>query len=137
MSPATLMTLFALLFHAASAQVVTSAPTTAATDDGCANGLCDTTPYIRKLWMAHGILMLLGFVIIMPCAIGASLLRKYFPAGHVWFTVHRFLNWSAVIMMIIGFSIAVYIVSDMRRQPKLNTYCRNDQISHTFFFFSA
>jgi len=77
----------------------------AATDD-CAGGLCDTTPYIRKLYAAHGILMIFGFLILMPLAIGGSLLRKHLP-GDLWFTIHQFLNWTAVVCIFTSFSIVV------------------------------
>jgi len=81
----------------------------AAAGDDCPPGaICDSTPYIHKLWVAHGVLMLLGFVIMIPMAIFSSLIRKFLP-GDAWFKIHALVNWTAVVMILVGFAIAVYI----------------------------
>jgi DOMON domain len=63
----------------------------------------------KSLWMAHGILMVISWSILVPLAVGTAVLRNFIalPAGQ-WFQVHRFLNSIAVACTIAGFSIAVH-----------------------------
>ena len=64
----------------------------------------------QQLWVAHGYLMIISFVFLIPLAIAASMLRFMLP-GACWFTLHTFLSWLAFLMISTGFGIAVYIVS--------------------------
>lgn len=104
------ITLLALAMTAAQNSTSASAGDDGANDDDCAGGICDTTPYIQKLWATHGILMILGWVILIPTAITASLCRRFLPDA-LWFTIHTFLNWTAFFLIFLSFVIAVYIVS--------------------------
>jgi hypothetical protein len=59
-----------------------------------------------NFWRAHGLLMAIAWAILVPLAIGASLLRRLFP-GDLWFKIHMGLNLTGVICVIIGFALAV------------------------------
>jgi hypothetical protein len=66
----------------------------------------------RKLWIAHGATAATAWGILVPLAIGSSLIRKIFEIGlpkGFWFQLHRGLNALAAILTIVSFSIAVYI----------------------------
>jgi DOMON domain/Eukaryotic cytochrome b561 len=65
----------------------------------------------KSLWIAHGILMVIGWTILVPLAVGTAVLRNFLalPTGR-WFQIHRFLNSIAVACTIAGFSIAVHII---------------------------
>lgn len=69
----------------------------------------------RNLWTAHGATAATAWGILVPLAIGSSLIRKLLeaiglPKGS-WFQLHRGLNALAAILTIISFSIAVYTMS--------------------------
>ena len=51
-------------------------------------------PSTQQLWVAHGYLMIISFVFLIPLAIAASMLRFMLP-GACWFTLHTFLSWLA------------------------------------------
>lgn len=70
----------------------------------------DSTPQIRRLWIVHGVLMMVGFSLFIPIAICGSLIRNFLP-GAMWYRIHRVLNWAAVFVITISFCIAGYIVS--------------------------
>jgi hypothetical protein len=67
----------------------------------------------RALWMAHGILMALGWGLFAPLAIGAVVLRVAWDRlgglhnKGLWFKIHLFLNTLALLCTIIGFVIAM------------------------------
>jgi hypothetical protein len=63
----------------------------------------------RKLWVWHGVLMAVSWSILVPLAIGSSLLRDTLklPPG-VWLTMHFSLNMFAILCMVVSFGIAVY-----------------------------
>jgi DOMON domain/Eukaryotic cytochrome b561 len=61
----------------------------------------------RTWWLGHGICMGIAWVIFVPLAVGASLLRKLLPAGALWFTIHRALNMTGIALTIIGFILAI------------------------------
>lgn len=70
----------------------------------------------RGIWVAHGVLASLAWAILVPLAIGASLIRDLLehwglPEG-MWYQVHRALNGTAVILTIIAFSLAVHALND-------------------------
>ena len=66
----------------------------------------------KKLWMAHGMCASIAWAILVPLAIGSSLLRKL-PEKlgfhqSTWFSIHFALNTLAALLTIVSFSIAVY-----------------------------
>jgi hypothetical protein len=67
----------------------------------------------RRLWVWHGVLMAVSWGILVPLAIGSSLLRDTLnlPPG-VWLTMHMSLNMFAILCMVISFGIAVYATNE-------------------------
>jgi hypothetical protein len=68
----------------------------------------------KMYWAAHGICASIAWAILVPLAIGSSMLRKElvklgFSEGF-WFQLHRGLNLTAAILTIIAFSIAVHVI---------------------------
>lgn len=68
------------------------------------------------LWKAHGICMGLAWTVLVPVAIGSSLLRKLVtPSGEGsavhWFQIHRGLSLLGIILTITGFSLAVRAIN--------------------------
>ena len=65
-------------------------------------------------WAAHGICATVAWALLIPLAIGSSMLRKELVnAGFsesFWFQLHRALNLTAAILTIISFSIAVHVI---------------------------
>jgi hypothetical protein len=80
----------------------------------CQAGPCNRTPYIRHLWYAHATLMSVSFMILIPSAIMASLIRNLLPGANnnnkIGYKLHLILNGTALILIVCGFCIAVYIV---------------------------
>ena len=75
----------------------------------------DVADLNRPLWVAHGACAATAWGILVPLAIGASLVRKVFvkmglPEG-AWFQVHRALNMLAAILTLIAFSLAVRAIN--------------------------
>jgi hypothetical protein len=66
----------------------------------------------KGLWQFHGLLMGVGWGLMVPLAIGAALTRSLFPPGGLWFKIHRGLNTAAITCIIIGFFIAIYLIND-------------------------
>jgi hypothetical protein len=67
----------------------------------------------RQLWMWHGILMAISWGILVPLAIGSSLLRDTLClAPGVWLTLHISLNMFAILCMVVGFGIAIYLTNE-------------------------
>jgi hypothetical protein len=68
----------------------------------------------KKHWMAHGICASIAWAILVPLAIGSSLLRKTLEKHgfheDTWFTIHFTLNTLAALLTVVAFSIAVYII---------------------------
>lgn len=67
----------------------------------------------RNLWIAHGAMAAIAWGILVPLAVGSSLIRNILEAIGLskgsWFQIHRGLNSLAVLLTIVSFSIAVYI----------------------------
>lgn len=68
----------------------------------------------KRHWMAHGICASIAWAILVPLAIGSSLLRKLLEKElgfhkSAWFSIHFALNTLAALLTVISFSIAVYI----------------------------
>jgi hypothetical protein len=63
----------------------------------------------RQLWIWHGFLMAVSWGILVPLAIGSSMLRDTLClAPGVWLTIHLSLNMFAILCMVVSFGIAVY-----------------------------
>ena len=68
----------------------------------------------KNWWIVHGVFLAVSWVILVPIAIAASILKSYLsamPAGF-WFRTHRNLNALAVLFTIFGFGISVYLIAD-------------------------
>lgn len=67
----------------------------------------------KNLWIWHGILMALSWVILIPIAILCSVARALLPNMEkgLWFQLHRGLNIMGVLFSIIGFAVAVYVIA--------------------------
>jgi len=63
----------------------------------------------RQLWLVHGALMALSWGVLVPCAIGSSLLRAII-GGPLWFQIHQYTQMLAFLTTTAGFGIAVYNV---------------------------
>jgi DOMON domain len=70
-------------------------------------------PPNKSLWITHGIMMAIAWAILVPIAIGTSILRSLLPLRPVglWFQIHRGLNMLGVSLTIAGFSIAVHLIN--------------------------
>jgi hypothetical protein len=71
----------------------------------------------RSLWITHGACAATAWGILVPLAIGSSLIRRVLeslgmPKG-VWFQLHRGLNTLAFILTVVAFSIAVYLINQL------------------------
>jgi hypothetical protein len=67
----------------------------------------------KKYWIAHGVCASIAWTILVPIAIGSSMLRKQFSSGEgatLWFQIHRSLNTLAAMLTIVSFGIAVHII---------------------------
>jgi hypothetical protein len=82
---------------------------TSASDPDAGLTFLDSVRSTRKLWIWHGVLMAVSWSILVPLAIGSSLLRDTLrlPPG-VWLTIHMSLNMFAILCMAVSFGIAVY-----------------------------
>jgi hypothetical protein len=70
----------------------------------------------RSLWVAHGACAAAAWAILVPLAVGASLIRSLLeymglPKG-LWFSIHRGLNMIAALLTICSFAIAVYVFNE-------------------------
>jgi hypothetical protein len=80
----------------------------------------------KMYWAAHGICASIAWAILVPLAIGSSMLRKElvkagFSEGF-WFQLHRALNLIAAILTIIAFAIAVHVIREEDgKSPGRNT----------------
>jgi hypothetical protein len=76
--------------------------------DSCGGAVVSQSAVPRKtLWLAHGVFMTLAWVLLVPCAVAASVLRSILPKGPLWFTIHKSMNMMGVLVTIIGFLLAV------------------------------
>jgi hypothetical protein len=62
----------------------------------------------QKIFAAHGVLLTLAFMVILPLgALQARFLRTFVP-GKWWFTAHWILQWPVTtLLIIIGFALGV------------------------------
>jgi Eukaryotic cytochrome b561 len=65
-------------------------------------------PY-RTYWKAHGILMATSFGVLVPIAVGSSLLRHVLKLTNngLWFQIHRFIMIIAALCVVCGFAVAI------------------------------
>ena len=77
-------------------------------------GSDDSENNYKMHWVAHGSLASIAWAILIPLGIGSAMLRKELIklgfSESFWFQLHRGLNLLAVILTIIAFSIAVYVI---------------------------
>ena len=67
----------------------------------------------KDLWKAHGICMALSWAILVPLAVGSSVIRDILPLPEgMWFKIHRALNATGILLTIVGFSIAVHLFNE-------------------------
>jgi len=90
----------------------------------------------RDLWRVHGICMALSWAILVPLAVGSSVTRDILPLPEgMWFQIHRALNTTAILLTIVGFSIAVHLFNEVERDhftPK-----RHFKIGLSIFIFAV
>lgn len=60
----------------------------------------------KGLWKAHGICAALAWGLFSPLAIGAAVLRYWFPDG-LWFKMHMYLNLAVIVLTVFAFAFAV------------------------------
>jgi len=103
----------------------------------CQAGPCNRTPYIRHLWYAHATLMSVSFMILIPSAIMASLIRNLLPGANnnnkIGYKLHLILNGTALILIVCGFCIAVYIKQVTRSLPHFTMTCDHRAIGLAIF----
>ena len=75
-------------------------------------GVVETVETRKKaLWKAHGWCAALAWGILSPIAIGAAILRKWFPDG-LWLKIHQYLNLLVVLLTIAAFVLGVAAISE-------------------------
>jgi hypothetical protein len=84
------------------------------TDSGA--GVVSVSDDNHSMWVAHGMCAATAWAILVPLAVGASIIRSLLefmglPKG-MWFQIHRGLNMIAAILTICSFSIAVYLFNE-------------------------
>lgn len=101
----------------------------------CKAGPCNRTPYIRHLWYAHATLMSVSFMILIPSAIIASLIKNTLPGADkkIGYKLHLILNGTALVLIVCGFSIAVYIKQVTRSLPHFTMTCDHRAIGLAIF----
>jgi len=80
------------------------------------SGEIDMGQVNQKLWMAHGICASLAWAILVPLAIGSSILRRVLEqvgfSKSFWFTMHRGLHLMAALLTMIAFILAVVAINE-------------------------
>lgn len=75
-------------------------------------GVVETVETRKKaLWKAHGWCAALAWGILSPIAIGAAILRKWFPDG-LWLKIHQYLNLLVVLLTIAAFALGVAAINE-------------------------
>jgi Eukaryotic cytochrome b561 len=64
-----------------------------------------------NLWALHGILMGAAWAVLVPIAVGCSLVRSILPARPGWFQLHMGANTAAFLLQTAAFGVAVYMTS--------------------------
>ena len=68
------------------------------------------------LSMAHGILTGLAWGFLMLLAVGAALLRDFFPPGTTWFKINEYCNSLNCLFTITYFALAVHVLEKAGRE---------------------
>jgi Eukaryotic cytochrome b561 len=68
----------------------------------------ETEPY-QSYWKAHGYLMAISVGVLVPIAVGSSLLRHFLKLTNNgwWFQIHRFIMVIAALCVVCGFAVAI------------------------------
>jgi Eukaryotic cytochrome b561 len=68
----------------------------------------ETEPY-QSYWKAHGYLMAISFGVLVPIAVGSSLLRHFLKLTNngLWFQIHRLIMVLAALCVVCGFAVAI------------------------------
>ncbi|MGK3733778.1 MAG: hypothetical protein ACI8RD_000008 [Bacillariaceae sp.] len=75
-------------------------------------GVVETVETRKKaLWKAHGWCAALAWGIFSPIAIGAAILRKWFPDG-LWLKIHQYLNLLVLLLTIAAFALGVAAINE-------------------------
>lgn len=107
-----------------SFSIVTYTPCGVAT--AAENGI-ETSASVKEItrtkWVVHGILMGLAWGIMVPLAIGASLVRAIlFPGTPVWYTVHHSLNFLAVLCTTVGMALGIAAIQQEGKTHMIATF---------------
>ena len=70
----------------------------------------------RELWVAHGACAAIAWGILVPLAVGASLIRNVFVkilglSPGTWFQLHRYLNILAALLTVVSFALGVRAIN--------------------------
>jgi Eukaryotic cytochrome b561 len=104
--------------------------------DGTVSIGAGSGPPSKAWWIVHGVAMAVSWVILVPFAVSASILKSYLsamPAGF-WYRTHRNLNAWAVILTTFGFAISVYLTADQK--VKHFTTSTHHKVGLVVFLFS-
>lgn len=92
----------------------------------------------KTLWIVHGILLALAWLILVPIGVAASVLRGLFTdKTGLWFKTHRNLNTLAVGFTFAGFAIAVYLIADEQKPAAKHFSTENHHITGLVIFLLA
>jgi len=85
----------------------------------------------KFLWQLHGWCAVLAWGVLAPLAIGAALLRSWFPVQPVgvWYTVHTSLNYAVIVLTLLSFLFAVVAIQQ-EAPPTGPTYHFAPQFPH-------
>ena len=106
-----------------------SAAAAAATATEVDGELVDTRKQV--LWQLHGWCAVVAWGVLAPLAIGAALLRSWFPVQPVglWYTVHTSLNYAVIVLTLLSFLFAVVAIQQ-EAPPTGPTYHFAPQFPH-------
>jgi Eukaryotic cytochrome b561 len=76
-----------------------------------ASDASDSDSATASLWALHGILMGAAWAILVPIAVGCSLVRSILPVRPGWFQLHMGANTAAFLLQTAAFGVAVYMTS--------------------------
>lgn len=85
----------------------------------------------RTLWKAHGWCAALAWGLFSPLAIGAALLRKWFPDG-LWLKIHQYLNWGVGLFTIAAFGLAVAAINSETPAGSSGNHFSSSPFPHRF-----
>ena len=71
----------------------------------------------RNLFKAHDIMMGVAFTVLIPLAIGVSMMRHLIPMDGMWLELHKWLNLFAFATFMAAFGLAVKAIQRVRDIP--------------------